>query len=110
VYWRETCADNAISKAISDRDTGIPVMPMRYALPRDWCSCERKRHRRIRTADSMGWILEPRIATFQRRELVFQPKAHFACWSHARPDSFKDSLLFLQLVHAKESLIGLRKA
>jgi hypothetical protein len=32
------------------------------------------------------------------------------CWSHARPDSFKDSLLFLQLVHAKESLISLRKA
>jgi hypothetical protein len=58
----------------------------------------------------MGWILEPRIATFQPRELVFQPKAHFACWSHARPDSFKDSLLFLQLVHAKESLISLRKA
>jgi len=48
--------------------------------------------------------------SFQRRELVFQPKAHFACWSHARPDSFKDSLLFLQLVHAKESLISLRKA
>ena len=44
------------------------------------------------------------------RAIVFQPKAHFACWSHARPDSFKDSLLFLQLVHAKESLIGLRKA
>jgi len=57
-----------------------------------------------------GGFLEPRIATFQRRELVFQPKAHFACWSHARPDSFKDSLLFLQLVHAKESLISLRKA
>jgi len=58
----------------------------------------------------MGWILEPRIVTFQRRELVFQPKAHFACWSHARLDSFKGPLLFLQLVHAKESLISLRKA
>jgi hypothetical protein len=23
VYWRDTCADNAISKAISDRDKGI---------------------------------------------------------------------------------------
>jgi hypothetical protein len=54
----------------------------------------------------MGRILEPRIDTFQSRELVFQPKAHFARWSHARPDS----LLFLQLVHAKESLISLRKA
>jgi hypothetical protein len=47
----ETSADNAISKAISDRDT-VSVMLMRYALLRDWRSRKRKRHRRIRTADS----------------------------------------------------------
>jgi hypothetical protein len=85
-------------------------MRVRYALPYDGCFCERKTTPQDSNADSMGRILEPRIDTFQRRELVFQPKAHFACWSHARPDSFKDSLLFLQLVHAKESLISLRKA
>ena len=34
----------------------VSVMPARYAWPCDWCSCERKRHRRIRTADSKSEI------------------------------------------------------
>jgi hypothetical protein len=34
----------------------VSVMPARHALPRAWRSCDRKRHRRIRTADSKSEI------------------------------------------------------
>jgi hypothetical protein len=106
---RETCAGKAISETVSGAGIGICYasalcFTVRFVLLRAKTTSQDS------NADSMGRILEPRIDTFQRRELVFQPKAHFACWSHARPDSFKDSLLFLQLVYAKESLISLRKA
>jgi hypothetical protein len=60
----ETCADNAISNAISD-EIRESVILVRYAVPCKSCSYERKRHRRIRTADtkSKRQSVEPRIET-----------------------------------------------